>query len=124
MRNKPVLPAATFKALFNELIPWRFIYTLFLTCGLRRRRPPKITPVELIRGLVFHVVAGAGTLAEHVTQFTGKSITDGALAQRRALLPPELFDQLLKAALRPKAQARPTSRGLLCGTALMWGRWQ
>ena len=104
MRNKPVLPAATFKALFNELIPWRFIYTLFLACGLRRRRPPKITPVELIRGLVFHVVAGAGTLAEHVTQFTGKSITDGALAQRRALLPPELFDQLLKAALRPKAK--------------------
>lgn len=104
MRHKPVLPATTFKALFNELIPWRFIYSLFLACGVRRRRPPQITQVELIRGLVFHVVAGAGTLAQHVTQLTGKSITDGALAQRRALLPPELFDQLLKAALQPKAK--------------------
>jgi hypothetical protein len=104
MRNKPALPASTFKALFNELIPWRLIYTLFLACGLRRRRPPRITQVELIQGLVFHVVAEAGTLAQHVKQLTGKSITDGALAQRRALLPVELFDQLLKAALQPKAK--------------------
>src|SRR5260370_37729945 len=31
-----------------------------------------------------HVVAEAGTLAQHVKQLTGKDITDGALAQRRA----------------------------------------
>ena len=60
--------------------------------------------MELIQGLVFHVIAEAGTLAQHVKQLTGKSITDGALAQRRALLPTELFDQLLKAALHPKAK--------------------
>jgi hypothetical protein len=58
----------------------------------------------LIEGLVFHVVAKAGTLAQHVKAMTGKSITDGALSQRRALLPAALFEQIMAAALKPKAQ--------------------
>lgn len=103
MRNKTVVPAATFQALFQEFIPWSLIYTLLRLCGLRRRRPPLVTAVELIQSLVFHVVAEAGTLAQHVKQLTGKTITDGALAQRRALLPMDVFDQLMGAALKPKA---------------------
>ena len=103
MRNKTAIPAATFQALFNELVSWHFIYALVRRCGLRRRCPPVITAVELIQGLVFHVVAEAGTLAQHMRQVTGKSITDGALAQRRALLPPALFEGLMDAALKPKA---------------------
>ena len=102
MRTKTALPAATFKALFNELLSWSFIYALLRRCGVRRRCPPVITAVELIQGLVFHVVAEAGTLAQHVKQLTGKSITDGALAQRRALLPPAVFEELMSAALQPK----------------------
>ena len=54
--------------------------------------------------MFFHLVVEAGTLAQNVRKLTGKSITDGALAQRRDLLPQELFDQLLKAALQPKAK--------------------
>lgn len=103
MRTKTAVPIATFKALFQELIPWSFICALFLRCGVRRRRPPTISAAELIQGLVFHVVAEAGTLAQHVKQLTGKDITDGALAQRRALLPPAVFEQLMSAALKPKA---------------------
>jgi hypothetical protein len=103
MRNKTVVPAATFKALFQELIPWSFIYALLRRCGVRRRRPPLITACELIQSLVFHVVAEAGTLAQHVKQLTGKTITDGAMAQRRALLPPAVFEELMSAALKPKA---------------------
>ena len=102
MRNKTAVPAATFKALFTELIPWSSIYALLRRCGVRRRCPPVITAVELIQGLVFHVVAEAGTLAQHVKQLTGKTITDGALAQRRALLPPAVFEELMGAALKPK----------------------
>ena len=64
---------------------------------------PSSRHVELIQGLVFHVVAEAGTLAQHVKQLTGKSITDGALAQRRALLPMAVFEELMGAALKPKA---------------------
>jgi hypothetical protein len=103
MRNKIVIPAATFKALFQELIPWSFIYALLRRWGLRRRCPPIVSAAELICALVFHVVAGTGTLARHVKQVTGKSITDGALAQRRALLPWEVFEGIMGAALKPKA---------------------
>src|SRR5208283_5127595 len=53
--------------------------------------------------MVFHTVAEAGTLAQHVKQLTGKNITDGALAQRRALLPATVFEELMAAALKPKA---------------------
>jgi hypothetical protein len=105
MRNKTAVPARTFRARFNELIPWRLIYVLFISCGVRRRRPPFITEVELIQGLVFHTVAEAGTLAQHVKQLTGKTITDGALAQRRALLPVEVFELMMRSALKPKASA-------------------
>ena len=102
MRTKSAVPATTFKALFNEFISWSFIYALLRRCGVRRRCPPVITSVELIQGLVFHVVCEAGTLAQHVKQLTGKSITDGALAQRRALLPVVIFEELMGAALKPK----------------------
>lgn len=102
MRCKTVVPAATFKALFEELIPWSFIYTVLRRCGLRRRCPPVVTAVELIQSLVFHVIDETGTLAQHVKRLTGKTITDGALAQRRALLVPEVFEQLMAAALKPK----------------------
>jgi hypothetical protein len=120
MRTKTIVPIATFKTLFRELIPWSFLCGLLLRCGVRRRRPPVITAGELIQGLVFHVVAEAGTLAQHVKQLTGKDITDGALAQRRALLPPAVFEQIMNAALKPKAQQEkhPEAfhRGLrLCG---------
>jgi len=47
MRSKTFVPVATFKALFNELISWSFIYVLLRRCGVRRRCPP--------------VVAAAGT---------------------------------------------------------------
>jgi len=102
MRTQSAVPAAAFKTLFNELIAWSFIYALLRRCGVRRRCPPVITAVELIQGLVFHVVAEAGTLAQHVKQLTGKTITDGALAQRRALLPAVVFEELMSAALKPK----------------------
>ena len=103
MQNKPVIPAGSFKALFAELITCPFFYALLRRGGLRRRRPPYVTAWELVLGLVFHVVAEAGTLAQHVQQLTGKSITDGALAQRRALMPIAVFEQIMDATLAPKA---------------------
>ena len=106
MRNKTAIPASTFTALFKSLIPCSFIRTVLRRCGVRRRRPPVVTAVELIHALVFHIVAGVGTLAEHVKELTGKSITDGALSQRRALLPYEVFGAILQAVLKPKARPR------------------
>jgi hypothetical protein len=105
MQNKPSVPATSFKVLCDELISGPSIYALLRRCGVRRRRPPVITPVELLQGLVFHSISGAGTLAQHVKQLTGKSITDSALAQRRALLPARVFEELMASALQPKADS-------------------
>ena len=102
MRYKTAVPCATFKVLFKEFITWSLIYAVLRRCGVRRRCPPVVTAVEIIQGLVFHVLAEAGTLAQHVKQLTGKAITDGALAQRRALLPAAVFDELMAAGLKPK----------------------
>lgn len=120
MRNRSPIPPPSFTALFNELIPWSLFYTILRRCKLRRRRPPLISTLELIQALVFHVVAGVGTLAQHVRELTGQVITDGALSQRRAVLPREVFEELMEAALKPKAEERrhPEAfyRGLrLCG---------
>ena len=104
MRNQTNVPTATFKALFAEWIPATTFYALLRRCGVRRRCPPVVTAWELMLGLVFHVVMGAGTLAQHVHQLTGKTITDGALAQRRARWPLAVFAALLAATLRPKAE--------------------
>ena len=104
MRNKTTVPAATFKALFAKLFSVAFFYALLKRCGVLRRRPPVVTAWELIQSLMFHVVAGAGTLAQPVKQLTGKTITDGALAQRRALVPITVFEELLTASLQPKAE--------------------
>src|ERR1035441_6971628 len=104
MRNNTIVPVATFKALFTELIPCAFLYALLRRCGVRRRCPPVVSAWELIQGLIFHVVAEAGTLAQHVKQITGKTITDGALAQRRARLPIAVFEQMMEATLQPKGE--------------------
>ncbi|WP_346380635.1 hypothetical protein [Acidithiobacillus sp.] len=80
------------------------IGALLRRCGVRRRCPPIVSAVELIQCLVFHVMAEAGTLAQPVKALTGKRITDGALSQRRAVLPVESCEQIMAAALKPKAR--------------------
>jgi len=89
--------------LFDQLLPAPAIARVLRQCKVKRRRPPLIAPRGLVQGLVFHMVAGAGTLAQHVKKMTGQAVTDGALAQRRARLPWEVFPLLMASALKPKA---------------------
>ena len=106
MRNTTSVSSSTFKQLFRLFLPTKIIRLWFKLLGPAKRRPPTILPHELIMGLVFHVLAGAGTLAEHVRQLTGKSITDGALSLRRTGLPWVIFEMILEEALVPKAQLK------------------
>jgi hypothetical protein len=107
-----------FRQIFELLLPARTIRRGFKALGPVLRRPPLISGQELIMGLVFHVMAGAGTLAQHVKVVTGKTITDGALSQRRTGLPWALFEQLLAEALRPKAKAKSHPEALYAGLLL------
>jgi len=106
MRIKASVSSSTFKNLFRSFLPAKVIRRWFKLLGPAKRRPPKITGEELIMGLVFHVLAGAGTLAEHVGKLTRKTITDGALSQRRTALPWMIFEMILDSALTPKAQPK------------------
>lgn len=104
MRNTTPLSTGAFQDLFDQLLPARLITRVLRQCQVKRRRPPLITPRQLLQGLVFHGVAGAGTLAQHVKKLTRQRITDGALSQRRAHLPWKVFALLMATALKPKAQ--------------------
>jgi hypothetical protein len=80
MRNTTPLSCDAFKDSFNQLLPAGVIGRVLQQCRVKRRRPPLIAPHGLVQGLVFHVVAGSGTLARHMTKITGQAITDGALS--------------------------------------------
>jgi hypothetical protein len=53
-----------------------------------------------------------------VKESSGKDITDGALAQRRALLPWEIFDAILGVALKPKADPKRHAEAFYHGLRL------
>jgi hypothetical protein len=106
MQNVSAFPCGVFKDSCSQLLPSRLIGRVLKACGVKRRRPPLLAPYELVQALVFHAVAGAGALAQHVKKLTGQQITDGALSQRRARLPWEVFELLMASALEPKADPK------------------
>lgn len=106
MRNKAPISSCVFKNLFREFLPTRVIRRWFKLLGPVARRPPEIKAEELIMCLVFHVIAGAGTLAQHVKTLIRKSITDGALSQRRQNWPWQIFESLMEGVFGVKAQEK------------------
>ena len=118
MRKQTDLSGGVFKGLFQQLVPTALIDTALEKCHVRRRRPPLVLPEELLCGLVFHGLAGKGTLAQHMKQVTGQVITDGALAQRRAHLPLEVFERIMSQSLRPKADAKKHPEAFYVGLRL------
>lgn len=120
MRKNASVSRSTFKLLFRAFLPAKTIQRWVRRLGPAQRRPPKISAPELFMGLIFHLLAGAGTLAEHVGDLTGKTISDSALSQRRANLPWIIFEMILDAALVPRAKPREHPEAfyhglLLCG---------
>ena len=83
----------------------------------RRGRKPRVPLLPLLATLVFHVMNHAGTLAEHFALLFDDALNDSSCASRRARLPWEVFADLMRRTLRPRAQKRrhPTAfwRGLL-----------
>jgi hypothetical protein len=71
---------------------------------------------ELLPALIFHVMQGPGTLAEHAGQLFDDTLVDSAWADRRARLPWEIFADLLRRMLRPRATRRQP--------AAFWRGWR
>lgn len=75
------------------------------TVGPRRGRRPRVPLSELLPALTYHVVQGTGTLAEHFTQLFGTELADSSWSDRRQRLPWEIFAELMRRVLRPRATA-------------------
>ncbi|MGH6692480.1 MAG: IS4 family transposase [Gammaproteobacteria bacterium] len=60
----------------------------------------------LLPALTFHVMQSAGTLAEHFYELFAEPLADSSWADRRARLPWEIFAELMRRVLRPKATRR------------------
>jgi hypothetical protein len=72
----------------------------------RRGRKPRVPIADLLAALTFHVMQGAGTLAEHFSDLFDEALADSSWADRRARLPWDIFAELMRRVLRPKATPR------------------
>jgi hypothetical protein len=72
----------------------------------RRGRKPRVPLTEVLPALTFHVMQDAGTLAEHLFQLFRTPLADSSWSDRRLRLPWEIFAELMRRALRPRATAR------------------
>lgn len=92
-------PRRGFLAAWDAVVGPRGIPTL----PRRRGRKPRIPLTDLLPALTFHVMQGAGTLAEHFSYLFDDSLADSSWADRRARLPWDIFAELMRRVLRPKA---------------------
>jgi hypothetical protein len=72
----------------------------------RRGRKPRVPLRQLLPALTFHVMHGAGTLAQHFDQLFGVPLSDSSWSARRTRLPWDVFADLLRRMLRPLATGR------------------
>ena len=72
----------------------------------RRGRKPRVPFTQVLPALTFHVMQDAGTLAEHLFQLFRTPLADSSWSDRRLRLPWEIFAELMRRALRPRATPR------------------
>jgi hypothetical protein len=72
----------------------------------RRGRKPRVPVSQLASALTFHVMQGAGTLAEHFFELYQEPLANSSWSDRRTRLPWEIFADLMRRALRPIATRR------------------
>ena len=101
-RAGPAPDAGGFLATWARLLGPRPLPSM----AVRRGRKPRVPTAELLPALIFHVMHGPGTLAEHSAQLFRDSLVDSSWADRRARLPWEIFAELLRRLLRPRATRR------------------
>ena len=105
MRHDPLAPSETplgFLEAWEQLIGG--LGTPML--APRRGRKPRVPLGDLLSGLTFHVLQGAGTLSEHFEQLFGAPFADSSWSDRRTRLPWAIFAELMRRALRPRATKR------------------
>ena len=72
----------------------------------RRGRKPRVPLSQLLPTRTWHVMQETGTLAEHLFQLFREPLADSSWSDRRLRLPWDIFAELMRRALRPRATAR------------------
>jgi hypothetical protein len=93
---------AGFLAAWARLVGPRGVPTL----ARRRGRPPRVPLTQVLPALTFHVMQDGGTLAAHLFQLFRTPLADSSWSDRRLRLPWEIFAELMRRALRPRATPR------------------
>ena len=106
MQNKYVVSSSLFATMFDQHLPAQMVGRILDQYGPARRCPPRFSATQLIQSLVFHNLAGPGSLSQHVKDLTGETISDSALAQRRATMPWKVFQTIMEEGLEPKAKEK------------------
>ena len=99
----PPLAVAQFTSVFTELIAPEKLAALCVQHAPLARTKPKLTTTQLVSGLIYHQLQPAGSLGQHTAQLHGTTMSESAHAQRRQGWPPDLFTEIMAAALRPLA---------------------
>jgi hypothetical protein len=98
----PSDPPTGFLAAWERLLGRRGVPAL----PRRRGRKPRVPVTQLLPALTFHVMQDTGTLADHLFQLFREPLADSSWSDRRLRLPWEIFAELMRRALRPRATAR------------------
>lgn len=88
-----------FLAAWEELVGSKGVPTL----ARRRGRKPRVPLAQLLPTLTYHVIQDTGTLADHLFELFRAPLADSSWSDRRLRLPWEIFGDLMRRALRPRA---------------------
>lgn len=108
-----------FVADFERLLSVNTLQAILAEHGPLPRGLARISGVELLLGLVYHVSQSQGTLATHLHELTGKKISDSAASQRRLTMPWEVFEAILAQALVPLADPKRQPEAFYAGLRLV-----
>jgi len=76
------------------------------TIPRRRGRKPEVPPEDLLAALTYHALQPGGTLGQHFGQLFTRSFADSSWSDRRVRLPWDVFIDLMRHVLRPRATRR------------------
>lgn len=100
--STPVQTHGGFLAAWDHLVGARGVPTV----PRRRGRRPRVPVRQLLPALTYHVMQDTGTLADHLFHLFRAPLADSSWSDRRLRLPWEIFADLMRRALRPRATPR------------------
>lgn len=108
-----------FPKAFSALLSKARCRGIFERHGPRGAGRPKLTPWQWVMARVYHEFARSGNFSASVKTVTRVKLSDSALSQRACSIGPELLGEVLRAVLRPLADAARHADAFYAGLRLL-----